>query len=67
MFALCECTKTFPQEIEVAGYAIADVFAKCGIPMMVWVSSMSSTAKLPSIRETLPEVPEADALQPESV
>eukprot|EP00435_Cladocopium_sp_Y103_P042623 s900_g11.t2 len=37
MFALCECTKTFPEEIEVAGYAIADIFAKCGIPMMVWL------------------------------
>eukprot|EP00913_Durusdinium_trenchii_P034963 g32705.t1 len=41
----CRGTKTFPEEIEIAGYAIADVFAKCGIPMMAWVSSMSS-AKL---------------------
>ena len=28
-------TKTLPEEVEVAGYAIADVIAKCGIPMMV--------------------------------
>lgn len=52
MFALCECTKTFPEEIEVAGYAIADVFAKCGIPMMVWVSSMTTTSKLEPIAES---------------
>ncbi|CAJ1446060.1 unnamed protein product [Effrenium voratum] len=46
LFALCECTKTFPEEFEVAGYAVADVLAKCGIPMMVWVSSMSKRSKL---------------------
>ncbi|CAK8989580.1 unnamed protein product [Durusdinium trenchii] len=60
MFALCECTKTFPEEIEIAGYAIADVFAKCGIPMMAWVSSMSS-AKLSLVSEqaeALPDTPE---------
>lgn len=57
MFALCECTKTFPEEIEVAGYAVADVFAKCGIPMMVWVSSLGG-AKEPRVEPILEE-PEA--------
>ncbi|CAE7528165.1 sop2 [Symbiodinium sp. CCMP2592] len=46
LFALCECTKTLPEEVEVAGYAIADVIAKCGIPMMVWVSTVTNSRKL---------------------
>ncbi|CAE7356820.1 sop2 [Symbiodinium pilosum] len=46
LFALCECTKTLPEEIEVAGYAIADVIAKGGIPMMVWVSIVTNSRKL---------------------
>eukprot|EP00440_Ansanella_granifera_P018929 gb/GFBE01020569.1/.p1 GENE.gb/GFBE01020569.1/~~gb/GFBE01020569.1/.p1 ORF type:complete len:181 (+),score=36.40 gb/GFBE01020569.1/:1-543(+) len=42
LFALCECANSFPEEFEVSGYAIADVLAKCGIPMMVWVSSLNN-------------------------
>eukprot|EP00931_Biecheleriopsis_adriatica_P009576 TRINITY_DN110643_c0_g1_i1.p1 TRINITY_DN110643_c0_g1~~TRINITY_DN110643_c0_g1_i1.p1 ORF type:complete len:243 (+),score=47.71 TRINITY_DN110643_c0_g1_i1:66-794(+) len=50
LFALCECTNTLSEEVEVASYAITDVMAKCGIPLMVWVSAMSGkSSALPTL------------------
>ena len=43
-------TKTLPEEVEVAGYAIADVIAKCGIPMMAPLTNLNPRNKQPSCR-----------------
>lgn len=43
LFTVCEATSIFPEDVEVAGYALIDVLSKCGIPLMVYVTSMAQT------------------------
>eukprot|EP00930_Biecheleria_cincta_P027814 TRINITY_DN19462_c0_g1_i1.p1 TRINITY_DN19462_c0_g1~~TRINITY_DN19462_c0_g1_i1.p1 ORF type:complete len:242 (+),score=36.92 TRINITY_DN19462_c0_g1_i1:67-792(+) len=43
LFTLCEATSICSEDVEVAGYAVIDVLSKCGIPLMVYVSSMAQT------------------------
>lgn len=40
IFALCECTRSMPEVFEITGYAMLDVMAKCGIPLMVWMCAL---------------------------
>jgi len=42
IFALCECTRSMPEVFEITGYAILDVMAKCGIPLMVWICALDA-------------------------
>ncbi|CAE7327149.1 sop2 [Symbiodinium pilosum] len=49
IFALGELTHTIPEELEIIGYAVADVMAKTGIPMMIWIWSIFETKALPTI------------------
>lgn len=53
IFALGELTHTIPEELEVVGYSVADVLAKSGIPMMIWIWSIFETkaTSLPTILE----------------
>jgi len=43
LFTVCEATFIFPEDVEVAGYALIDILSKCGIPLMVYVTSMAQT------------------------
>lgn len=43
LFTLCEATFICSEDVEVAGYALIDVLSKCGIPLMVYVSSMAQS------------------------
>eukprot|EP00439_Symbiodinium_sp_Y106_P081417 s783_g20.t1 len=53
IFALGELTHTIPEELEVVGYSVADVLAKSGIPMIIWIWSIFETkgTSLPTILE----------------
>ncbi|CAE7217568.1 sop2, partial [Symbiodinium pilosum] len=55
VFTLAEMTNSISQEMEVLGYAILDAIAKSGIPLIIWIWSISEQRASRSKLLTIPE------------